>query len=697
MGNILKMRNKSNREQNYNIEDAAQLLGVSTATVRNWIRLGNLYPDASDKQFSGAYLKSFTSSLCAQESAKLKSRRNKIYISHQSIYKDYIKTAHNQHLVETLLSLDLIKTEADMRVMLANFALQLYCKSRNISYKENSALLHYMANTKQDVPFFVLVQDLLSGIAITDVLLNRLKPAFELDIQFVPFEDILGLVYISLRNIGERKKTGSYFTPNSVTDLLVGALKENDINLTERTFFDPSCGSGNFLLKLMQIGVPVELLHGQDIELISVFLARINIALFTNKELSVADLRERVVVGDTLLQPMSNKFDVILGNPPWGAQCSDEDAVEYKKKFVCPNGNKIETASLFLERSLTLLNPKGIVAFVLPESLISVAQHREIREIVSTSASIMFLYRLGDAFDGVQCPSVVLCVHLSANPTAMYCKFFEPYKKHEKPLPISEHVALGYDKKKHEDGRFFTIRTERNIDAGNNWTELYLTDKELVCLQSINSTENITYLKNNAHFALGIVTGDNAKFLSKENHDGYELILKGADVRCYGFEENWYVKFDLDKFQQVAPMKLYRAKEKLIYRFISDTPVFAYDNQQTLTLNSCNIVIPNIAGLCMKYILTVLNSSVVAWFVKKKFNSIKLLKSHIEQIPIPMATIEQQERIVELVDSLMSKQDKSKKEAIYWQLDELIFGSFGLSEENKELIQLSLKDKKLML
>ena len=449
-------------------------------------------------------------------------------------------------------------------------------------------------------------------------------------------------------------------------------------------------------MKLMQIGVPVELLHGQDIEPISVFLARINIALFTNKELSVADLRERVVVGDTLLQPMSNKFDVILGNPPWGAQCSDEDAVEYKKKFVCPNGNKIETASLFLERSLTLLNPKGVVVFILPESLISVAQHREIREIVSTSASIMFLYRLGDAFDGVQCPSVVLGVQLSDKPTTMCCKVFEPYKKAEKPLPMSEHVVLGYDKKKHEDSRFFVIRTERNINA-DNWTELYLTDKELVCLQSISSMEDIAYLKNNAHFALGIVTGDNAKFLSKENHDGYELILKGADVRRYGFEENWYVKFDLDKFQQVAPIELYRAKEKLIYRFISDTPVFTYDNQQTLTLNSCNIVIPNIAGLCMKYILAVLNSSVVAWFVKKKFNSVKLLKSHIEQIPIPMATIEQQERIVELVNSLMSERDKSKKEAIYWQLDELIFGLFGLSEENKELIQLSLKNKKLML
>lgn len=50
------MRNKSNQERNYNIVETAQFLGVSTATVRNWIRLGNLYPDASDKQFSGTYL-----------------------------------------------------------------------------------------------------------------------------------------------------------------------------------------------------------------------------------------------------------------------------------------------------------------------------------------------------------------------------------------------------------------------------------------------------------------------------------------------------------------------------------------------------------------------------------------------------------------------------------------------------------------
>ena len=69
------MRNKSNQERNYNIAETAQFLGVSTATVRNWIRLGNLYPDASDKQFSGTYLKSFISSLRAQDSAKLKSRR----------------------------------------------------------------------------------------------------------------------------------------------------------------------------------------------------------------------------------------------------------------------------------------------------------------------------------------------------------------------------------------------------------------------------------------------------------------------------------------------------------------------------------------------------------------------------------------------------------------------------------------------
>ena len=107
-----------------------------------------------------------------------------------------------------------------------------------------------------------------------------------------------------------------------------------------------------------------------------------------------------------------------------------------------------------------------------------------------------------------------------------------------------------------------------------------------------------------------------------------------------------YIRFVPESFQQVAPVEMYRAKEKLLYRFISEVPVFTYDDQQTLSLNSCNIVIPDIDGLEMKYILAILNSSVAAYFISKKFNSVKLLRLHIEQMPIPVVSIDVQASII---------------------------------------------------
>ena len=37
----------------------------------------------------------------------------------------------------------------------------------------------------------------------------------------------------------------------------------------------------------------------------------------------------------------------------------------------------------------------------------------------------------------------------------------------------------------------------------------------------------------------------------------------------------------------------------------------------------------------MKYIMAILNSRVAQFYFKKRFNSVKVLRSHIEQIPIP--------------------------------------------------------------
>lgn len=167
-------------------------------------------------------------------------------------------------------------------------------------------------------------------------------------------------------------------------------------------------------------------------------------------------------------------------------------------------------------------------------------------------------------------------------------------------------------------------------------------------------------MKNNAIFAVGIITGYNKKYIIGEHLPDTQPIVKGTDIDKYVINEpNNFIYFDKGSFQQTAPLEVYRSDEKLIYKYISDKPVFAYDNKRMLPLNSCNALIPQLDSLDIKYILAILNSSVAEFYFKKKFNSIKMLKSHIEALPIPVPATKTQSEIVNLVDEIISNPNKT--------------------------------------
>ena len=187
-----------------------------------------------------------------------------------------------------------------------------------------------------------------------------------------------------------------------------------------------------------------------------------------------------------------------------------------------------------------------------------------------------------------------------------------------------------------------------------------INNQEYDCLKAIEMLEEAKYLYNNAKFALGIVTGNNKGYIKNHLENGYEIILKGSDIYRYRINKpDNYILFAPDTFQQIAPTEMYRAKEKLLYRFICEFPVFAYDNNQTLSLNSCNILIPQIDEMGIKYIMAILNSGVSAFYISKKYNSVKLLRSHIESLPIPAISRERQLEIEKTVDCLMNSKETS--------------------------------------
>lgn len=137
----------------------------------------------------------------------------------------------------------------------------------------------------------------------------------------------------------------------------------------------------------------------------------------------------------------------------------------------------------------------------------------------------------------------------------------------------------------------------------------------------------------------------------------------------------------------MAPVEKYRAKEKLIYKFISDIPVFAYDDKARLTLNSANILIPQL-DYPLKVILALFNCSLYRYVYKKKFNSLKVLRGDLEQLPLPLWPNHVLAYIVELVDEVIQE----KKE--FNILDEYLLEQFGLSREEKEYIKSDFAGKR---
>lgn len=656
----------NNKDEKLNISQACELLSISRATAKNWIRLGKLKINSDGETFDKQYIETLLTEIKTSKDNRLKSRRNKKNVSGKMLYKDYVKSEWNREIVEGILNDCEQITENELRIILANFAVQLYQQSRGVILSENTLLLGQAKITNHSV-FNDLIRDLLGNVDISQVDLSKIQSVVNRKVQFVPLEDTLGFVYISLRDLSHRKQTGAYYTPEKTVAALIGNMKKC-VDLEGRSVCDPCCGTGNFLIGLVGNGAKIVNLYGQDIDEISILITRINMFLLDNN-IAKEQLYSQFVCDNTLTKTFSRKFSIVLGNPPWGYNFNKEEMSYLVANYVTAKSKGMESYDLFVEKGLAMLEKNGYLVYVLPEAVLSVASQQQARKLIVENMAFKFVNYIGNAFSGVQCPAIILGVQNGYHGETKGCKV--EFDNHE-----------------------FTVNKDRDIDAKR--FSFNVSDEEYDCLSAISSIQNARYLANNARFALGIVTGNNKKYITDTRMEGMEVILKGSDIFRYAVkEDDSYIHFVPEKFQQVAPTEMYRAEEKLLYRFIAEVPVFTYDNQQTLSLNSCNILIPQIEGMDIKYVLAVLNSSIAAYFINKKYNSVKLLRSHIESLPIPMVSAETQKDIIKKVDHIIiSSEDIS---VLYEEIDNEIMNIYSLSEKHRSVIHAALSGKNLFL
>jgi predicted RNA methylase len=380
--------------------------------------------------------------------------------------------------------------------------------------------------------------------------------------------------------------------------------------LSPSTFLDPCCGSGVYLTaaikKLKSLGVRnwEKYINGYDIDNSAVICSKIN-CILEMEDNSHAELNIKCIDALIFDQQGMDKFDIIATNPPWGASYdNDTNSILLDKYLNIKSG---ESFSYFIDFAFKHLNKNGIFSFLLPESILSTGYHRDVRSLL-ISKEIEKISHLGKVFPGI----------------------------------ISDVIKIDAINKDRNNATFSIVKggvitdidMEFILQSKDLSISINLDDITISKLKRIESSKNF-YLKNNAIWALGIVTGNNKEHLKEKKTIGLEAIYTGKDVQKYILRPaTAFIKFSKPSFQQCADESIFRNQEKLIYKFISKDLCFAYDNKSSLTLNSANIIIPK-AKRGILYILAALNSNYASLFFHSKFNSIKILKGFIEQIPIP--------------------------------------------------------------
>jgi len=254
--------------------------------------------------------------------------------------------------------------------------------------------------------------------------------------------DLIGAFFETIMRVGFKQDKGMYFTHANLVWFMLEALDVKglaeskwksasaDVDRVPRVI-DPSSGSGAFLIRAMRLITAAvrdgestlvqsgqersffdtnfsalrpnawakDHLFGIDPKFVMAMTARVNMVLHgdgssqivkqdglasfdkgANPSLRPAAASKRSVPASRYSVPVSEHFDVVVSNPPFGVTLPAATKKALKNNFTLPATTSSE--GLFLERYAQLLRPGGRLGVVLPESLLNSSENRTVREFL---------------------------------------------------------------------------------------------------------------------------------------------------------------------------------------------------------------------------------------------------------------------------------------------------------------------------
>jgi type I restriction-modification system DNA methylase subunit len=229
--------------------------------------------------------------------------------------------------------------------------------------------------------------------------------------------DVKGVVFETMVGSTFRGNLGAYFTPRNIAEFMVQLL---DPKTSDRVF-DPSCGSGGFLIMVLkyirekldnqrEAGSLVDFasknLRGFDINERMVRIARMNLVMHGADASPIERVNGLTLHDDADLK---SSFDLCFANPPFAGFESDPAILSSFEVAQAPEGTRAVNKVLpFIEEIIELLAPGGRAGIVIPISVLNAEAETfvKLRERLFRDTRLLAIVGLSEAaFHHTDCGS----------------------------------------------------------------------------------------------------------------------------------------------------------------------------------------------------------------------------------------------------------------------------------------------------
>ena len=374
---------------------------------------------------------------------------------------------------------------------------------------------------------------------------------------------------------------------------------------------------------------------------------------------------------DVFSRPSKEGFDIVIGNPPYGASLTNTEKKIYR--LLYPETQfKIDTYSLFLLLSIRLLKENGYSYMIIPNTLLDNYFEEEVRKVLLRNK----IYEINDLSDKVFDTAVVhsmifaFCRRPSEN-----CKIRVSTSSKLDDINITIPSSYFSIQPQHS----FSIRSYGNDDlirklrAGS----VRLFDV-LDIRQAIKSGNDKQYITD----AVGI--------------DGnYQPILRGKDINRFSITDpHLYLQYG--KHLACPRNKEIFEQPKILIREAGSVITATYDDNNFYIMSSLYNAILRDKAFSLKYLLGLLNSRLFQFLMYKltfektrgAFTKAKIF--HYYELPVKDCSPVSQQEIIGTVDDILAEKKKNPMVNVgnlEFRLNKLVYDLYGLTDDEIRIVE----------